>query len=120
MRLYIRLVAYLFVIMGFSGAFSGSYVDYVRAIEVDNADTIAALLAKGFDPLAMRDDAPKVDALAPNRNTPLMMAARYGAEDNVKRLLQRGANKQLLNDRKKSAAELAHIAERSWFLPLWQ
>ena len=39
-----------------------------------------------------------IDALGPNRSTPLMMAASYGAEASVDLLLARGANKRLRND----------------------
>lgn len=205
MRKYFKFVAYLAVIIGFSSATADAYVDYFRAVSVDNADTVAELLAGGFDPntksesgnvalfLAMRDDSPKVatvllaspalnvdatnavgetplmmaalkgrtewakkliergakvqkpgwapvhyaatgpstellimlldrgaeiNALAPNRNTPLMLAARYGPEDNVKLLLQRGADKKLINDRNLSAADMARTADRQALVPL--
>ena len=207
MRKYFRLIAYVFVIIGVSSANSDAYVDYFRAVSVDNADTVKELLARGFDPntksetgqvalfLAMRDDSPKVaavllasralnvdatnvagetalmmaalkgrtewakkliergakvqkpgwspvhyaatgpstellvmlldrgadiNALAPNRNTPLMMAARYGPEENVKLLLQRGADRKLINDRNLSAADMARTADREALLPLLQ
>lgn len=199
MRKQFRLVVYLFVITAFSSARADAYVEFFRAVGVDNAGTVTELLARGFDPntksesgqvalyLAMREDSPKVaavllaspalnvdasnavgetplmmaalkgrtewakkliergakvqkpgwspvhyaatgpstellamlldrgaeiNALAPNRNTPLMMAARYGSEDNVKLLLQRGADKKLINDRNLSAADMARTAER--------
>lgn len=199
MRKQFRFVVYLFVITAFSSVKADAYVDFFRAVGVDNAGTVTELLARGFDPntksesgqvalyLAMREDSPKVaavllaspalnvdatnavgetplmmaalkgrtewakkliergakvhkpgwspvhyaatgpstellamlldrgaeiNALAPNRNTPLMMAARYGSEDNVKLLLQRGADKKLINDRNLSAADMARTAER--------
>jgi uncharacterized protein len=207
MRNYFKFAVYIFVIIGFSTTRADSYVDFFRAVNVDNARTVGELLAQGFDPntksesgqvalyLAMRDDSPKVaaallaspalnvdaanamgetplmmaalkgrldwakkliergakvqkpgwsplhyaatgpstellallldrgadiNALAPNRNTPLMMAARYGTEENVKLLLQRGANKALINDRNLSAADMAKTSERSWLVPLLQ
>lgn len=207
MRKCFRLFVYLFVIYEVSSASASSYVDFFRAVAVDNADTVSALLARGFDPntpsesgqvalyLAMRDDAPNVavvllasptlkvdavnakgetalmmaalrgrldwtqrliesgakvqregwspvhyaatgpntrvlefllergadiDALAPDRSTPLMLAARHGPEDSVKLLLQRGANKRLLNDRNLSAANLAQNGGRPWLVPLLQ
>jgi uncharacterized protein len=207
MRNYFKFAFYIFVIIGFSTARADSYVDFFRAVNVDNARTVGELLAQGFDPntksesgqvalyLAMRDDSPKVaaallaspalnvdaanamgetplmmaalkgrldwakkliergakvqkpgwsplhyaatgpstellallldrgadiNALAPNRNTPLMMAARYGTEENVKLLLQRGANKTLINDRNLSAADMAKTSERPWLVPLLQ
>ena len=48
-----------------------------------------------------------VDAETPNRNTPLMMAARYGKEDSVKLLLARGADPRRTNDRNMNAADFA-------------
>ncbi len=50
-----------------------------------STELLALLLDRGAD----------INALAPNRNTPLMMAARYGPEDSVKLLVQRGADKKL-------------------------
>jgi uncharacterized protein len=207
MRNYFKLAVYIFVIIGLSTARADSYIDFFRAVNVDNARTVGELLARGFDPntksesgqvalyLAMREDSPKVaavllaspalnvdaanamgetplmmaalkgrldwakkliergakvqkpgwsplhyaatgpntellallldrgadiNALAPNQNTPLMMAARYGTEENVKLLLQRGANKTLINDRNLSAADMAKTSERSWLVPLLQ
>ena len=203
MRNYFKISIYLYVMIHCCLASADSYVDFFRAVNVDNARTVSQLLAQGFDPntvsesgqvalyLAMRDDAPKVaevllasptlkidsanpvgetplmmaalhgrldwtrrllaqgakvqrpgwsplhyaaagpstevvalllsqgaevNARAPNGNTPLMMAARYGAEDNVKLLLQRGADKRLLNDLNQSAADMARTAERPWLL----
>jgi ankyrin repeat protein len=207
MNIYIRFAVYLFVVIGFSSARADSYVDFFRAVNVDNARTVTELLERGFDPntksesgqvalfLAMRDDAPKVaaallaspaldidatnamgetplmmaalkgrldwskkliergakvqkpgwapvhyaatgpntellamlldrgaeiNALAPNRNTPLMMATRYGSEDSVKLLLRRGADKKLVNDRNLSAADMAKTGDRAWLVPLLQ
>jgi ankyrin repeat protein len=207
MRFYLKYIIYLIVIIGFSYARADTYVDFFRAVSVDNASTVKELLARGFDPntknesgqvalfLAMRDDAPKVaaallaspalnidannamgetplmmaalkgrldwakklmergakvqkpgwspvhyaatgpntellamlldsgadiNALAPNRNTPLMMAARYGPEENVKLLVQRGADKKLINERNLSAADMARAGERAWLVPLLQ
>lgn len=53
-----------------------------------------------------------VDAEAPNRNTPLMMAARYGKEDSVKLLLARGADPKRTNDQNMTAADFARGAGR--------
>ncbi len=75
-----------------------------------NTELLALLLDRGAD----------INALAPNRNTPLMMAARYGPEGNVKLLVQRGADKKLINERNLSAADMARTGERTWLLPLLQ
>lgn len=115
---YIRFVVYLFVITGFSYAGADAYVDFFRAVNVDNASTVAELLAKGFDPntlseqgqvalyIAMREDSPKVAAVllaSPQLNidatnaageTPLMMAALKGRLDWTRKLIERGAKVQ--------------------------
>lgn len=118
MRIYIKLFFYLSVITVFSSAKADSYVDFFRAVNVDNARTVAELLDKGFDPntlnesgqvalyIAMREDSPKVAALllaSPKLNvdatnaageTPLMMAALKGQLDWARSLLERGAKVQ--------------------------
>lgn len=205
LRNYFRISIYLFVITAFGSARADAYVDFFRAVNVDNAGTVAELLNKGFDPntlsekgqvalyIAMAEDSPKVAALllaspslnidatnavgetplmmaalhgrldwarrmldrgakvqkpgwspvhyaatgpstellallldrgadinarAPNMNTPLMMAVRYGPEDNVKLLVRRGAEKSFINERNETAADLARANEKTWLLPL--
>ena len=49
----------------------------------------------------------KIDALTPNRATALMLAARNGHIDTVRRLLRAGADTALKNDRGLTAAEWA-------------
>jgi uncharacterized protein len=53
-----------------------------------------------------------IDALAPNGNTALMMAARYGAIDSAALLIARGADPRLRNQAGLSAADFARTAER--------
>lgn len=73
-----------------------------------NVEVVALLLGLGAE----------INARAPNGNTPLMMAVRYGDEENVKLLVKRGANKTLVNDLKQTAEDLARVADRPWLLPL--
>lgn len=54
----------------------------------------------------------RLDALSPNKTTPLMMAARYGAEASALMLLASGANPALRNDRNLSAGDFARAAGR--------
>jgi uncharacterized protein len=115
MKLYSKFIAYLIVATAVSTASAGSYEDFFRAVNVDNAGLVKDLLARGFDPnsasekgqtglyLALRDGSPKVaEALmadprtlidAPNASdeTPLMMAALRGQLELATRLLDRGA-----------------------------
>ena len=72
LRNYFRISIYLFVITAFGSARADAYVDFFRAVNVDNAGTVAELLNKGFDPntlsekgqvalyIAMAEDSPKV------------------------------------------------------------
>lgn len=112
---YFKYVVHLIVAMHFSAASAGAYEDYFRAVEVDNAEGVRALLGRGFDPntpdekgqrglflalrvgslevarvLTERSDL-QVDATNPHDETALMMAALRGLPDWVDRLIQRGA-----------------------------
>lgn len=53
-----------------------------------------------------------VNARAPNGNTPLMQAARFGAEESVTLLLAKGADRGLRNGRNYTAAEYARLDGR--------
>ena len=55
-----------------------------------------------------------INARSPNGSTPLMMAARYGAEGSVDLLLARGADKQLRNDLDLDARAFAKLAQREY------
>jgi ankyrin repeat protein len=54
-----------------------------------------------------------IDAASPNGSTPLMMAARYGTVDAVKRLLNAGADPTLKNDLGLTAVDFALAAEKT-------
>lgn len=202
---YFRFLFYWLVLAGFSPAHAGAYVDFFRALSVDNVQTVSALLDRGFDPntvdergqpallLSLREESFRVaerllahpqlrldqpnrvgetalmtaalkgqtdwvarlldrgarieglaepggrgwtplhyaasgphpaavqllvargarlDALAPNGSTPLMMAARYGAEDSVLWLLGQGADPRLRNDQQSTAGDFARHGGR--------
>ncbi|MCO5977981.1 ankyrin repeat domain-containing protein [Ideonella oryzae] len=67
-----------------------------------NPDAVELLLAHGA----------VLDAVAPNGNTPLMMAAGYGAIDSARLLLRRGADARPRNKGGRDAADLAKAADR--------
>ena len=66
------------------------------------AKVVALLIERGAD----------IEALSPNRTTPLMMAARYGAEESALLLLARGAKTQVRNDAGMNAIDFAKSAAR--------
>ncbi len=111
-----KKILYLFVAVGFSQVWAGSYEDFFAAIKRDDAAEVRQLLRRGFDPnspsvdgqhglyLALRDASPKVAQLlatwpqtqVDRRNaadeTPLMMAALKGRLAEVRQLVARGAD----------------------------
>jgi ankyrin repeat protein len=115
MKRLLKFWIYLVAALAFSAARAGAYEDFFRAVNVDNADTVKTLLARGFDPnaasengqvglfLALRDGSPKVaaalladartapDVVNASGETPLMMAALRGNVEWTERLLGRGA-----------------------------
>lgn len=60
------------------------------------------------------DRGARIDARAPNQNTALMMAARYGAEESVTLLLARGADAKLTNKNGHDAADFARMGGRDF------
>lgn len=54
-----------------------------------------------------------IDAASPNDTTALMMAARYGTEDAVTVLLERGADPKRKNEKGLAAADFARLAGRA-------
>jgi uncharacterized protein len=57
-----------------------------------------------------------LEARSPNHDTPLMMAARYGAEASVELLLARGASASEKNTRQQDATELARLSGRDFLV----
>ncbi|WP_284620408.1 ankyrin repeat domain-containing protein [Aquabacterium humicola] len=102
-------------LMATRAARAGSYEDFFKAVQLDDADAVRALLQRGFDPnsraedgnvalyLSLRDGAMKVaellmqapqvqvDAANATGETPLMMAAMRGHLDWLPKLVERGA-----------------------------
>jgi ankyrin repeat protein len=116
LRKYFKLFLYLYVFTYSFIAQAGSYEDFFQAIHRDDADTIAALLQRGFDPntpdpqgrhglvialnepsqrvidLFLATPATRVDQRSPQDETPLMLAALHGQLDIVQKLIAREAD----------------------------
>lgn len=114
-RIHLKFIAYLVLAFGMSSADAGAYVDFFRALSIDNVQTADELLGRGFDPnsvdekgqpallLSLREESfriagrllahPRLRVDQPNRvgETALMTAALKGQTDWVQRLLDRGA-----------------------------
>ena len=113
---HFRKFVYLIVMAGFSSANAGSYEDFFRAVEVNDAALVHTLIQRGFDAnsrdpkgqtgliLALRGgafDAAEALLKAPNLDvnalndageSALMMAALKGQADWAQRLIDRGAH----------------------------
>jgi ankyrin repeat protein len=107
---------YAFVFIGYSLSFAGSYDDFFKAIERDDASTVGQLVARGFDVniagpaglqgllLAIQAPSPKVLAVLleapglqaeqrnPNDENALMLAALAGMREVCERLIARDAD----------------------------
>jgi ankyrin repeat protein len=114
-KFWLKFVGYLSVALMVSCATGSPEVSFFRAVNVDNASGVQALLRQGFDPntldergqpallLAVRegnsqvmavllaDRRTRVDASNPNGETALMMAALRGRLDAAQALVARGA-----------------------------
>jgi len=75
---------------------------HYAASGTEAAAAVRLLLEKGAD----------VNAASPNGSTPLMMAAQYGSEDNVKLLLAGGADPTRRIQRELKASDFARLAGR--------
>ena len=114
--IYFKYLLYLYVLIGYSLSSAGAYDDFFKAIELDNAEAVTALLQRGFDPdspspqgqpalmLAMQKSSRKVAEVLidwkttnlsihnPQMETPLMLAAITNQLDWAKKLIERGAD----------------------------
>ena len=113
---YFKCSLLLVVLNGFIPVFAGSYDDFFKAIELDQAEVVQSLLERGFDPnsphpqgqpalmLAMQKSSAKVAELLmgwkttnlsihnPQNETPLMLAAITNRLDWSKKLIEGGAD----------------------------
>jgi ankyrin repeat protein len=116
LRKYFKIFLYLYVFTCSLFSQAGSYEDFFQAIHRDDADSIAALLQRGFDPntpdpqgrqglvialnepslrvieLFLATPATRVDLRSPQDETPLMLAALHGQLDIVQKLIARDAD----------------------------
>jgi len=103
---YIRFVVYLIVTLGVYRAEAGSYDDFFRAVELDDARTVAALAQRGFD----------VNSRSPQGHTGLYLALRGGSFNVADALLKSPAiDVNALNDVGESALMMAALRG----LPVW-
>ena len=113
---HFKYALYLYVLIGFPNLLAGSYDDFFKAVEFDNAEKVQQLLERGFDPnspnskgqpalmAAMQQSSNKVVDLlvnwptsklsikSPQGETPLMLAALNNKMDLAKLLILRGAD----------------------------
>lgn len=110
-----KFVIYLFVFIGLSSSYAGSYEDYFSAVKRDDGVGISALLARGFDGnvldpkgdhallVALRDKSLKavsalldwgkinVEPRSKADESPLMLASLEGQLEIARRLIAMGA-----------------------------
>ena len=113
---HFKKLVYLYVLVGFTSAFCGSYEDFFKAMKVDDAVAIQRLLDRGFDPntinekgqygllIALREPAPKIAAslinaptinlnlLNPQGESPLMLASLKGQLELAEKMVEKGAD----------------------------
>jgi uncharacterized protein len=116
LRNCLKLIAYLYVFIGYSSSFGGSYEDFFVAIKQDNAEVIRNLVQRGFDAnivdpngqyaiiLALREPSLKavtalledaslrVEVRTKRDESPLMLAAFKGLTEISEQLIKRGAD----------------------------
>ncbi|MBI5278050.1 MAG: ankyrin repeat domain-containing protein [Burkholderiales bacterium] len=116
MKIYLKLVGYLYALFMFSAVHAGSYEDWFIAIRQDDPASVTALLARGFDAnsvdpkgvhglyIALQEGSPRVAEVliefpktriewrTPQDESPLMMAALKGHTELVRKLVARDAD----------------------------
>ena len=116
MKYYFKFLLILFVFIEYFPSYAGSYDDFFKAIEFDQAEVVTGLLQRGFDPdspnpqgqpalmLAMQKSSRKVAEVLmdwkttnlsihnPQMETPLMLAAITNQLDWAQKLIERGAD----------------------------
>jgi len=136
-KFYIRILFQLTLAFGISSSFAGAYEDFFKSVINDDARTVDALLARGFDPnsrdekgqnllyLSQRDGAFKVAQVLldhpqtridlPNGagETALMMAALRDQDAWVTKLLDKGAQIEGMADADKPGWTPLHYAAAS-------
>ena len=114
--LSLKKFLYLVVLIGFSSVHAGSYEDFFQAVKNDDARSIKALLARGFDPntvdpggiygliwavrtssfkavdVLLDDPATKVEVRTPQDESALMLAALKGNVELCKKLIAKDAD----------------------------
>ena len=115
-RKYFRYIVYLYVFICQSSAISGSYEDFFQAVGTDDAASVRALLARGFDGnapdpkgqhallIAAREKSGKVadellrwpainvEARNAADESPLMLASLQGLTELAQKLVAKGAD----------------------------
>ena len=116
MRKYFKYFIYLYVFIGYSFSNAGSYADFFVALTFDRPEDVQALLARGFDPNTVSENAtpglmvalekeafksalvlakhPKTKVEFTNKKgeTPLMLAAIHNQLELAQVLIERGAD----------------------------
>jgi ankyrin repeat protein len=116
LRNYIQFFLYLYVFIGYSLSYGGSYEDFFIAVKQDNADVVRNLIQRGFDSntvdtngqfpiiLALRepslnvvsalleDASLQIEVRTENDESPLMLAAFKGLAPQCEQLIARGAD----------------------------
>lgn len=116
LTIHFKKLLYLIVLIGVNAAHAGSFEDFFKALETDDARTVQQLLIRGFDPntldtkgqhslyIAIREPAPKVlqllmdsrsvnlNILNPAGESPLMIASLKGDVVTADKLVKKGAD----------------------------